>query len=99
VIALSGALAGLAGVLEIAGAAKQLNTGGYGYGYTAIAVALLANLNPLGVIPAALMFGMLAAGGGAMERVAGVPAVAVQVITGVAIFVLAGLPRFRIKES
>jgi ABC-type uncharacterized transport system permease subunit len=49
--------------MEVAGATKQLSMGGFGYGYTAIAVALLANLNPLGVIPDALLFGMLDAGG------------------------------------
>ena len=47
-----------------------------GYGYTAIAVALLARLHPLAVIPSAILFGVLEAGGGAMQRSAGVPAVA-----------------------
>ena len=40
-----------------------------GYGFTAIAVALLARLHPLGVLPAALFFAALAAGSGAMQRV------------------------------
>ncbi len=94
-VALAGALAGLGGGMEICGATKQLFTGGFGYGFTAIAVALLGGLNPLGVLPAALVFGMLNAGGGAMERDAGVPAVAVSVVTGVVIFLLAAAPRLR----
>jgi general nucleoside transport system permease protein len=80
--ALSGALAGLGGAMEIAGATKQLTLSAPGYGYTAIAVALLGATNPLGVIPAALLFGILGAGGSAMERNANVPAVTVSIIVG-----------------
>lgn len=92
-VALCGALSGLGGAMEIAGATKQLNVGGFGYGYTAIAVALLADLNPLGILPAALGFGLLSAGGGAMERNANVPAVAVSMVIGVVIFALAAVSR------
>ena len=94
-VGLCGALSGLAGALEICGATKQLSTGTPGYGYTAIAVALLANLHPLAMIPAAMLFGFLDAGGGAMERTAGVPAVMVSVITGVLICAVALMPRFK----
>jgi simple sugar transport system permease protein len=94
-VALSGFLAGLGGAMEIAGATKQLGLNAFGYGYTAIVVALLASLNPLGVIPAALLFGMLSAGGGAMERSANVPAVTVSILTGLLIFLVAALPRLR----
>jgi simple sugar transport system permease protein len=94
-VGLSGALAGLGGAMEIAGATRQLGTTGFNYGYTAIAVALLANLSPLGVVPAALLFGMLNAGGGAMERNTGVPAVTVSIITGIVICLVAALPRLR----
>jgi simple sugar transport system permease protein len=94
-VALSGALSGLGGAMEIAGATRQLSINGFGYGYTAIAVALLANLNPLGVVPAALLFGALSAGGGAMERTANLPAVTVSIVTGVLIFLVAALPRLR----
>ena len=92
-VALSGALCGLGGAMEIAGATKQLAASEFGYGYTAIAVALLAGLHPLGIIPAALLFGMLSSGGGAMERSADVPAVAVSMVTGVLVCLLAILPR------
>ena len=96
--ALCGALAGLGGAMEIAGATKQLGLNPPGYGYTAIAVALLGDLNPLGVLPAALLFGVLSAGGGAMERNAGVPAVAVSLVVGVLVCSAALLPRLK-KEA
>jgi simple sugar transport system permease protein len=88
-------LSGLGGACEIAGATKQLGIGGFGYGYTAIAVALLAGLNPIGVLASALLFGMLSAGGGAMERTANVPAVAVYIVVGVLVFVAAVAPRLQ----
>lgn len=79
---MSGALAGLAGAIEVTGVTFALyETISPGYGYTAIAVALLARLNPLLVIPTGILFGALEAGAGGMQRDAGVPAVLVSVIT------------------
>jgi simple sugar transport system permease protein len=98
-VALSGALCGLGGAMEICGATKQLGLSGFGYGYTAIAVALLAGLHPLGVLPAALLFGLLSAGGGAMERSANIPAVAVSMVTGILICLSAALGRMRTREG
>ena len=49
------------------------------------AVALLGRLHPLGVVLAGLLFGALEAGAGAMQREAGVPAVAVYVVEAVVI--------------
>ena len=94
-VALGGALSGLGGAMEVAGTTKYLGQGGFGYGYTAIAVALLGGLNPLGVLPAALFFGLLDAGGKAMERDANVPAVTVSLVIGIVIFVMAALPKLR----
>lgn len=72
----SGALAGLAGGVEVAGVTWALYEGlSPGYGYTAIAVALLAGLHPLGVVAAGVFFGALQGGAGAMQRDAGIPAV------------------------
>jgi simple sugar transport system permease protein len=72
----SGALAGLAGGVEVSGLTYALYEGlSPGWGYTAIAVALLAALNPLAVVGTAVMFGALEAGAGAMQRDAGIPAV------------------------
>ena len=61
-MALSGALAGLAGAVEVAGL-NYCHALGFsvGYGFDAIAVALLGRTHPLGVIPAALLFGALRA--------------------------------------
>jgi simple sugar transport system permease protein len=88
----AGALAGVAGGVEVAGVTGRLyETLSPGYGYTAIAVALLARLHPLAVVPAALFFGVLEAGGGAMQRGAGVPAVATDVVKGVVILLSIGL--------
>jgi simple sugar transport system permease protein len=97
-VALSGALCGLGGAMEICGATKQLGLSGFGYGYTAIAVALLAGLHPLGVLPAALLFGLLSAGGGAMERSANIPAVAVSMVTGILICLSAALGRLKASQ-
>ncbi len=69
----SGAIAGLAGWIEVSGITHRMYEGlSPGWGYTAIAVALLARLNPLGVAVTAVAFGALGAGGGAMQRDAGV---------------------------
>ncbi len=82
----SGALAGIAGAVEVLGVTFALYDNiSPGYGYTAIAVALLAGLDPWRVIVSALLFGALEAGGGAMQRDAGVPAVLVSVIEAVLI--------------
>jgi len=77
----SGALAGLAGGVEVLGVTGRLfEQFSAGQGYTAIAVALLGRLHPAGVAVAALFFGALAAGSGAMQRVAGVSAVFVAIV-------------------
>jgi len=91
VLVTSGAIAGLAGAIEVMGVTGRLfeNLAG-GYGFTAIAVALLARLHPLGVIGAAFFFAVLATGSGAMQRVAGVPAVAVRVTEGLVILLSVG---------
>jgi simple sugar transport system permease protein len=77
----SGALAGLAGAVEVGGVTYALYENlSPGYGYTAIAVALLARLNPLGVVATGVLFGALQAGAGAMQRDAGVPSVVATVV-------------------
>ncbi len=77
----SGALAGVAGAVEVQGVTYALYENlSPGYGYTAIAVALLARLDARAVVGAALLFAALQAGGSAMQRDAGVPAVTVKVV-------------------
>lgn len=77
----SGALAGIAGGVEIMGVTFALYENlSPGWGYTAIAVALLGGLHPLGVVLAGILFGALDAGSSAMQREADVPAVWVRAI-------------------
>jgi len=77
----SGALAGLAGAIELTGVTFALYENiSPGYGYTGIAVALLARLDPLGVVASGLVFGALEAGSAAMQRDAGVPSVVVSIV-------------------
>ncbi|HEX3868345.1 MAG TPA: ABC transporter permease, partial [Gemmatimonadaceae bacterium] len=76
----SGALAGLAGAIEVTGVTYALYENiSPGYGYTAIAVALLARLNAMAVLATGILFGALDAGASAMQRDAGVPSVIVDV--------------------
>lgn len=93
---LSGAVAGLAGGVEVSGVTYALFQNlSPGYGFTGIAVALLGGLHPIGVVVAGILFGALQAGAGAMQREAAVPAVAVHVVEAVVIIValLATAPR------
>ena len=88
---LSGALSGLAGAIQISGVTYFLSDNySSGYGYTAIAVALLAGLSPIAVVPSALFFGALTAGSSAVQRLAGVSSVVVQVLQAVTLFSLLG---------
>jgi len=85
-LVLSGALAGLAGMSEISGFHYRLRDDiSPGYGYTAIVVALLGRLHPLGVILAAILFAALEVGAHAMQRAMGIPIVIVYFIQGLVI--------------
>jgi simple sugar transport system permease protein len=87
----SGALAGLAGAIEVTGVTYALYENiSPGYGYTAIAVALLAGLNPIGVAVSGIFLGGLQAGAAAMQRDAGVPSVLVSVVEALVILVIVG---------
>ena len=92
----SGAIAGLAGAVEVHGVTYALYENiSPGYGYTAIAVALLARLNPLFVLPSAMFFGALEAGAAAMQRDAGVPSVVVSVVEALVILLVVAADRVR----
>jgi ABC-type uncharacterized transport system permease subunit len=85
----SGAFAGLAGGTEVSGATYALFQNlSPGYGFTAIAVALLARLDPLATVATGLLFAALEAGASAMQRDAGVPSVAVFMVEAVIIVVV-----------
>ena len=95
---LSGALAGLAGSVEFSGVTFALyDNFSPGYGFTAIAVALLARLHPLGVLATALLFGALEAGANAMQRDAGVPSVVVSVVEAALILLVVAADRWQTR--
>lgn len=89
-LCISGALAGLAGATEVMGVHYRLfDSFSSGFGFTGIAVALLAKNHPLGVIPAALLFGALSAGAGTMQFQADVPQKIISIIQALVIFFVA----------
>ncbi len=84
---LSGGLAGLAGIVEVAGPAGHLQPSiSPGYGFTAIIVAFLGRLNPIGVIFAGLMLALSYLGGEAAQIDLGVSARISQVFQGMLLF-------------
>lgn len=96
----SGALAGLSGGVELTGVTYALYENfSPGYGYTAIAVALLARLNPLGVLATALLFGALEAGASAMQRDAAVPSVVVSVVEATLILLVVAFDRWQARTT
>jgi len=104
VFLVSGALAGLAGGIEISGVTFALYENlSPGYGYTAIAVALIAGLNPLGVIASGVFFAFLETGASALQREFAIPSSVASVAEAIlilAVLALAslrgrGMPRFR----
>jgi ABC-type uncharacterized transport system permease subunit len=93
VMLIAGALAGTAGAVEVLGVHYRLIQGfSVGFGFNAVAIALLASLNPIAVLPAGLFFGFLETGALAMQREIGVPSSLVFVIQGLTmVFVLCAL--------
>lgn len=78
---LSGALAGLAGAIEVAGRTSYVTLDmSPGYGYTGIVIAMLAALNPLGVVAAAVFVAGVLVGADTMSRAVGVPTYIADVI-------------------
>jgi simple sugar transport system permease protein len=85
----SGMLAGLAGAMEVGGVSYALfQSLSPGYGFTAIAVALLARLDPRGVVLTGILFAALETGAAGMQRDAAVPSVVVYVVEAVIILVV-----------
>jgi ABC-type uncharacterized transport system permease subunit len=86
---ISGALAGLAGVGEVGGVHFQVMSDlSPGYGYSGIVIAMLARLNPLGVVPAAIFLAIVMTGAEAMSRATGVPVFLADVIQGTALLAM-----------
>ena len=87
-MALSGALAGLAGAVEIVGLHHRMFEPlavSAGYGFSGIVVALFAKLHPLGAIPSSILFGGLLVGGDKMQRAIQVPQVFITTLMGMII--------------
>jgi general nucleoside transport system permease protein len=97
---LSGFLAGLAGAVEVTGVTYSLYENlSPGYGYTAIAVALIGSLNPVLTAFSGILFGALEAGASAMQRDAGVPSVLATVVEASVLLLVIGLGAVRAPFS
>ena len=88
----SGGLCAVAGAIEVIGCNDCLRQGfGNNLGFDGLAVALLGNTNPIGVLPAGIFFGALRSGMQAMQRSTGIPSVILDLIKGsIMIFIMAG---------
>jgi len=96
---LSGALAGLAGAVEVCGVTYALYENlSPGYGYTAIAVALLARLNPIGTFVAAILFGALEVAASALQREAAIPSTTATVVEAVVILTVITVAAWRARR-
>jgi general nucleoside transport system permease protein len=89
-MAIAGGFAGLAGMIQVTGVFHRVFDGfSSGYGFDAIAVALLGKNSPIGIVLAALLFGAFARGGSLMQANAGVSSQLVSVIEALVLFVVA----------
>lgn len=98
---ISGALAGLAGAVEVAGRAHYVTLDmSPGYGYSGIVVAMLAMLHPLGVVAAAVFVAGILVGADSMSRAVGVPTYIADVIVSaalIAMLVATMLTQYRVR--
>ena len=97
----SGMLAGLAGMFEVSGPAGQISIDfNTGYGFTAIIVAFLGRLHPVGILMAGLLMALTYIGGEIAQGQLGLPAAAIQLFQGMLLFFLLAvdlLTNFRIR--
>ena len=101
----SGALAGLAGMFEVSGPSGQVSIDfNVGYGFTAIIVAFLGRLHPVGIALAGLLMALTYIGGEIAQSSLGLPAAAIQLFQGMLLFVLLAVDlltnyRLRLKTA
>jgi ABC-type uncharacterized transport system permease subunit len=89
----SGALAGLAGAVQVLGVYGRFYSAfSPGYGYDAIAVALLGALSPVGVVASAFFFAVLHAGSVPLQAIAGISREMVGVVSGLVVAFVAAQP-------
>ncbi|MGH1356797.1 MAG: ABC transporter permease [Thalassovita sp.] len=97
----SGALAGLAGMFEVAGPSGQVSIDfNVGYGFTAIIVAFLGRLHPVGILLAGGLMALTYIGGEIAQSKLGLPSAAIQLFQGMLLFFLLAvdvLTNFKIK--
>src|SRR5690606_40005358 len=85
-LTLSGGLAGIAGMVEVAGVSRRMVEGfAGGHGFSGIVVALFCRLHPLGAIPSAFFFGALLTGAEQMQRTIPVPSATVTALQGLVV--------------
>lgn len=98
---LSGALAGLAGAIEVAGRTGYVTLDmSPGYGYSGIVIAMLAGLHPLGVLAASVFVAGMLVGADSMSRAVGVPTYIADVIVAaslIAVLVATLLTQYRVR--
>lgn len=103
----SGAMAGLAGMFEVAGPARLISIDfNVGYGFTAIIVAFLGRLHPVGIVLAGFLMALTYIGGELAQFMLGLPSAAIQVFQGMLLFFLLALDmlstyriRFSLREA
>lgn len=102
VMIVSGGLAGLAGMSEVAGIAHQLQRNlSPGYGYTAIIIAWLAKLNPWVIVLVSFLFAGLLVGGDQLQISMGLPAAIAPMLQSTILFFLLGgelLSNYRLRR-
>lgn len=100
-LGLSGALAGLAGLFEVSGPSGQITDSfNAGYGFTAIIVAFLGRLHPIGIFLAGLLMALTYIGGDMAQLMLSLPSAAIQVFQGMLLFFLLGfdlLTNYRVR--
>ena len=89
-MAIAGLLAGIAGAIQVMGVSHNITilAGQEGYGFDGIAVALIANSNPIGVILSGLLFGAFKYGGTKMQAI-GAPSEVVNIVVGSIVYFIA----------
>jgi ABC-type uncharacterized transport system permease subunit len=88
-LGVSGALAGLAGLFEVAGPSGVVSIDfNAGYGFTAIIVAFLGRLHPVGILMAGGLMALTYVGGDIAQSKLGLPKAAIQLFQGMLLFFL-----------
>lgn len=88
-LGMSGMLAGLAGMFEVSGPAGQITIDfNSGYGFTAIIVAFLGRLHPIGILLAGLLMALTYIGGELAQLMLGLPGASIQLFQGMLLFFL-----------